>query len=191
MFTCDCTAPSLHEPPALWRALLVGQLHGGSKCRHQRMCGSHQRPCHCDRCCWLCPLCRLCHPRYAAGSAATACPSGMACVFAGVGPLHVAAREGQVAALELLLAKGADKDAKDGHGWTALQVGRPLPGCAAPSCCLSCFLRCLCCKKAGVVHVLQQAIPAAAALLLFAAAATAAAAAATAASCHRCWPPCW
>ena len=43
-------------------------------------------------------------------------------------PLHVAAREGQVAALELLLSRGADIEMLDGHGWTALQVAGWLAG---------------------------------------------------------------
>jgi hypothetical protein len=48
-----------------------------------------------------------------------------------VAPLHVAAREGQAALLELLLARGADPNAQDGHGWTALQVGTCCPQDAA------------------------------------------------------------
>lgn len=39
-------------------------------------------------------------------------------------PLHVAAREGQINALQLLLDRGADLEMKDGHGWTALMVAR-------------------------------------------------------------------
>ncbi|KAI3424078.1 hypothetical protein D9Q98_009441 [Chlorella vulgaris] len=45
-------------------------------------------------------------------------------VQTGVAPLHVAAREGQMDALQLLLDRGADLEMKDGHGWTALMVAR-------------------------------------------------------------------
>ncbi|PSC74228.1 hypothetical protein C2E20_2537 [Micractinium conductrix] len=45
-------------------------------------------------------------------------------VQSGVAPLHLAARESQVPALELLLSRGADTETLDGHGWTALQVAR-------------------------------------------------------------------
>jgi ankyrin repeat protein len=44
----------------------------------------------------------------------------------GVAPLHVAAREGQLPALELLVSKGANLEMKDGHGWTALQASASL-----------------------------------------------------------------
>lgn len=42
----------------------------------------------------------------------------------GAAPLHAAAHAGQVAALQLLLASGADINASDGHGATALDVSR-------------------------------------------------------------------
>ena len=48
------------------------------------------------------------------------------CLPAGVAPLHVAAREGQLPALELLVSKGAILEMKDGHGWTALQASASL-----------------------------------------------------------------
>ena len=54
------------------------------------------------------------------GYGSPACSSP--CLPAGVAPLHVAAREGQLPALELLVSKGANLEMKDGHGWTALQA---------------------------------------------------------------------
>ena len=49
------------------------------------------------------------------------CPTKPA---SGAAPLHAAAHAGQVAALQLLLAAGADINASDGHGATALDVSR-------------------------------------------------------------------
>lgn len=43
---------------------------------------------------------------------------------AGAAPLHAAAHAGQVAALQLLLAAGANINGTDGHGATALEVSR-------------------------------------------------------------------
>lgn len=43
---------------------------------------------------------------------------------AGAAPLHAAAHAGQVAALDLLLAAGADINSTDGHGATALEISR-------------------------------------------------------------------
>lgn len=45
-------------------------------------------------------------------------------VHTGAAPLHAAAHAGQVAALDLLLAAGADINSTDGHGATALEISR-------------------------------------------------------------------
>ena len=49
----------------------------------------------------------------------------------GTAPLHLAARHGHAPAVAALLAAGADPEAEDGHGLTALRV-RLLNTCAQP-----------------------------------------------------------
>ncbi len=51
---------------------------------------------------------------------------GGCCSKNGMAPLHWAALEGQCEVMEILLEKGADKEAKDGRGRTAIDMARAL-----------------------------------------------------------------
>ena len=53
--------------------------------------------------------------------------SGVIDLMTGSAPLHAAARGGSAEAVKAVLDAGADIEARDGNGWTALRVGRVFP----------------------------------------------------------------
>jgi ankyrin repeat protein len=55
--------------------------------------------------------------------------NGVIDLMTGSAPLHAAARGGSAEAVKAVLDAGADIEARDGNGWTALRVRRLFPDC--------------------------------------------------------------